>query len=132
MPESLQGIFLYPGKLSPKGLMILTKVCIDGINGEKHQDYALFLLFFLLYIVHFTLNPYLCNLLIENRKLINHTHMKQLFLSLVILLSAFAAETQAQKLPKVKLKDIAGKAISVDTLNNAMPERVKRGNLCIM
>ena len=44
--------------------------------------------------------------------------MKQLFLSLVILLSALAAETQAQKLPKVKLKDIAGKAISVDTLNN--------------
>ena len=36
--------------------------------------------------------------------------MKRVFLSLIILLSAFAGETQAQKLPKVKLKDIAGKA----------------------
>ena len=44
--------------------------------------------------------------------------MKRIFLSLIILLSAFAGEIWAQKLPKVKLKDIAGKAISVDTLNN--------------
>ena len=44
--------------------------------------------------------------------------MKRILFILSVCLSMVASETFAQKLPQIVLKDINGKAISVDTLSN--------------
>lgn len=44
--------------------------------------------------------------------------MKRILFILSVCLSVVASETFAQKLPQIVLKDINGKAISVDTLSN--------------